>query len=124
MTDPDTQQHEINAVGLAFEENPGEFRQIYFYDDEMAHPEDQHLQEEIFHHKYEACILSEAQSLVREFSATRRYSGNISWKIKQFGTIFIKYIFFYVKVDFYDFFQMKISTEEMRSNHCYEKAIK
>ena len=38
--------HSVNAVGLSFEEKRGEFPSIFFYDDEMEHPEDQIMHED------------------------------------------------------------------------------
>ena len=72
---------------------------------------------------YEARILSEAQRLVREYSAPRRDLSITLLKFKQFWTFFIKCNFFKNEVDFYDFFQIKISADEMRSNLCYEMVI-
>ena len=44
--------HRINAIGLSFETERGVFDEIYFYDDEMRHEEDQKLKEAAFSHKY------------------------------------------------------------------------
>ena len=65
---------------------------------------------------YEACILSEAQSLVRQFSATRGDLNNISQTFKQFWAFFIKQDFLYNELDVYDIFQIKPSAEKMRSD--------
>ena len=64
---------------------------------------------------YEARILSEAQSLVQAFSAARHDLSHVLSKYKRFVTYFIKGTFFYDDLVFYDFFQLKISGEEVRS---------
>lgn len=52
VSDPQTGEHRVNAVGLSFETDNGWFSEIYFYDDEMKHPEDGVMKEKAFFYQY------------------------------------------------------------------------
>ena len=47
-----TKEHKINAVGCSFERERGVFSEVYFYDDEMLHPEDGKVNEDCYTFKY------------------------------------------------------------------------
>ncbi len=47
-----TGRHQPNAIGAAYETEPGRFHMITFYDDDLAHPQDGVIEENILHFEY------------------------------------------------------------------------
>ena len=50
----ETDGHQVNAVGFSWEtwQNPGVFSEVYFYDDDMNHPEDGEILHEVYKNNY------------------------------------------------------------------------
>lgn len=51
-TDNDDREHKVNAIGVSFETARGVFSEIYFYDEEMNHPQNSVLLEDNFRFRY------------------------------------------------------------------------